>query len=537
MSDFTELVDLASERLGGRVLEANDDFFAPKSNLLKASKPIFIDGKFTTRGKWMDGWETRRRRTPGHDWCLIRLGLPGILRGVVVDTSFFKGNYPEHFSLEACDLGDGPPYQNEKIRLEAPETPWVEILPKTALKGDSQNMVPVAADRRFTHLRLRIFPDGGIARLRVHGEVVPNKARTSKAEIDLASIQNGGMVISSSDRFFGEPLNLLMPGSARNMGEGWETRRRRGPGHDWVIVKLGVPGTIRRIEVNTAHFKGNYPASCSLEICHAEGAANGAPADDSKSWKELLPATPLKANYAHIFRNLSGAEAATRARFNIYPDGGVARLRLFGTPVRSTDGPEGVQTFNQLPDDRAKALLLDCCGSERWAEQMLAQKPFSGVKDLLAAADRTWAGLGKEDWLEAFRHHPPIGSKKAQKPQSETARKWSTGEQATAQKASTKTLERLAAANKAYEAVFGHVFLICATGKTSRKFSKVWSSACRTIARRNCAPQPKSTAKSRAYAWRNSSDHEPNNDARAGRIARKTGGGHSGDPRNGNGRR
>lgn len=466
MSDFTEFADLASERLGGRVLEANDEFFAPKSNLLKPSKPIFIDGKFTTRGKWMDGWETRRRRTPGFDWCLIRLGLPGIIRGVVVDTSFFKGNYPEHFSLEGCDLGDGPPYKNEKARLEASETQWAEFLPKAALKGDSQNTFPVAADGRSTHLRFRIFPDGGVARLRVHGEVVPNKARISKAEIDLASIQNGARVIASSDQFFGEPLNLLMPGPARNMEEGWETRRRRGPGHDWVILKLGVPGIIRKVEVNTAHFKGNFPGSCSLEICYAEGAANRIPADGLKDWKQLLPVTPLKANYAHIFRTLSGAEAATHVRFNIYPDGGVARLRLFGTPNRSGDRPSGIKSFNQLPNDRAKTLLLDCCGAERWAEQMLARKPFSSVKDLLDAADQVWAGLGQEDWLEAFRHHPAIGARKAQKQQSDTARKWSAGEQSAAQKASAEILERLATANQAYERAFGHVFLICATGKT-----------------------------------------------------------------------
>ena len=195
MSDFTEFVDLASERLGGRVLEANDEFFAPKSDLLKPSRPVFIEGKFTARGKWMDGWETRRRRTPGYDWCLIRLGLPGMIRGVVVDTSFFKGNYPEHFSLEGCDLGSGPPYKNEKSRLKASETKWAELLPKTDLKGDSRNMFPVATDVRFTHLRLRIFPDGGVARLRVHGEAVQATPQRSRREIDLAAVVNGGRVI------------------------------------------------------------------------------------------------------------------------------------------------------------------------------------------------------------------------------------------------------------------------------------------------------------------------------------------------------
>ncbi len=171
MKDFTQLADLAAERLGGAVLEANDEFFAPKENLLKEPKPVFIEGKFTDRGTWMDGWETRRRRTPGYDWCHIRLGLPGILRGVVVDTSFFKGNYPEHFSLEACDLGGKPPYKNEAKRLKDAATRWIEALPQTALKGDSQNLAAIANEQRFTHVRLKIYPDGGVARLRVHGEV------------------------------------------------------------------------------------------------------------------------------------------------------------------------------------------------------------------------------------------------------------------------------------------------------------------------------------------------------------------------------
>jgi allantoicase len=176
VKDFTKLVNLASTRLGGRVLEANDDFFAPKENLLNPSKPVFIEGKYTSRGKWMDGWETRRRRTPGYDWCIIRLGLAGIIRGVVVDTSHFKGNFPSHFSLDACDLGLSAQYKNEKRRLRDSATRWVELVPQTALQGDTQNQFPVAHASMVTHLRLKIYPDGGVARLRVHGEVVPSKA-------------------------------------------------------------------------------------------------------------------------------------------------------------------------------------------------------------------------------------------------------------------------------------------------------------------------------------------------------------------------
>jgi allantoicase len=264
MKDFTQLADLAAERLGGRVLDANDAFFAPKENLLQESNPIFIEGKYTARGKWMDGWETRRRRTPGYDWCVIRLGLPGIIRGIVVDTSFFTGNYPERFSLEGCELGDRHPYAGEKSRLRSEKTTWIQIFGETSLKGDSRNLFAVESGARFTHLRLKIYPDGGVARLRVHGEALPGAELLSHTEINLVAVENGGSVLVSSDQFYGAPRNLLMPDRAKNMGDGWETKRRRGPGHDWVILKLGVPGTIHRVEVDTAHFKGNYPDSCAL---------------------------------------------------------------------------------------------------------------------------------------------------------------------------------------------------------------------------------------------------------------------------------
>src|SRR6476661_1925225 len=191
---FTEFVDLASERLGGAVLFANDEFFAPKENLLKSSAPIFIEGKYTDLGKWMDGWETRRRRTPGFDWCIIRLGLPGIIRGVLADTSFFRGNYPEHFSLEACDLGARPPYKNELRRLLAPATKWTEILPESPLKGDSQDLFAIVYSARCTHVRLKIYPDGGVARLRLHGQVIPEEKQIARAEIDLVAVENGGTV-------------------------------------------------------------------------------------------------------------------------------------------------------------------------------------------------------------------------------------------------------------------------------------------------------------------------------------------------------
>ncbi|HKS09090.1 MAG TPA: allantoicase [Pyrinomonadaceae bacterium] len=324
--NFTELIDLASEKVGGAVLVANDDFFAPKENLLKASDPIFIEGKYTDRGKWMDGWESRRRRTPGFDWCILRLGLAGIIRGVVVDTSFFRGNYPEHCSLDGAAF-EGLPTEEE---LLAESVQWAPLLPQSPLAGDSRNEFAIEHNERITHLRFRIFPDGGVARLRVYGEVVPDWERLKRAggHIDLAAAENGALVLSCSDMFFGHRHNLIMPGRAADMSDGWETKRRRGPGHDWAIIKLARPGQIQAIEVDTSHFKGNFPESCSLEACNVSGAADL----NELVWTSVLTRTKLQAHTQHYFdRELTDAGVVSHLRFNIFPDGGVSRLRVYGT--------------------------------------------------------------------------------------------------------------------------------------------------------------------------------------------------------------
>jgi allantoicase len=327
--DFTEYIDLAAERLGGRVLAANDEFFAPKENLLKASAPVWIPDKYTDDGKWMDGWETRRRRTPGYDWCLVKLGLSGAVHGVVVDTAHFKGNFPDHCELEACTM-DGDP---SLAQLED-YTNWSTLLQKSPLAGDSRNPFPLSPSNRITHLRFKIYPDGGVARLRVHGEVIPDwpALRGAGGAIDLAGVEHGGWVIVSSDMFFGSRNNLILPGPSTGMYDGWETRRRRGPGHDWCIVRLGAPGKITGVEVDTAHFKGNFPESCSLEICTAPRDLTDPDALGALPWKEILPQAKLRADSVHFYeKELLEGEEATHARFHIYPDGGVARLRLFGT--------------------------------------------------------------------------------------------------------------------------------------------------------------------------------------------------------------
>lgn len=332
---FTDLPDLASERFGGAVIAANDEFFAAKEGLIKTSAPEWREGAYTERGKWMDGWETRRRRTPGHDWAIVRLGLPGIVRGAVIDTSFFTGNYPEQASIDACAVEGASSVE----RMTSDDIHWEQLLAPSPLKGNCANPFAVSrAGQRVTHLRLNIFPDGGVARLRVHGDVVPvERIFAPGREVDLASVENGGFVVSCSDMHYGHRQNLILPGRSTHMGDGWETKRRRGPGHDWSIVRLARRGVIERIELDTDHFKGNAPGSFTLEAADAgmeRGTHNSLSRfrPDRADWSVLLSDTPLQPHTRHQL-GLTTSIPSTHVRLNIYPDGGVARLRLFGTAI------------------------------------------------------------------------------------------------------------------------------------------------------------------------------------------------------------
>jgi allantoicase len=323
------LVDLASARIGGTALLANDEFFAEKENLLKPGRGIFIADKYTDRGKWMDGWESRRRRSPGNDWCVVQLGLRGIIKHVDIDTNHFLGNHPPAASLDALCMSSGFPRKIAAVE----GLPWAPVLGQSALKPGSQNLFAISDDQTRTHVRLNIFPDGGVARLRVYGTVVPDWSKLKHGElVDLAAVENGGVPLACSDMFFSSMNNLVMPGRAQNMGDGWETKRRRGPGHDWIILRLGLPGTIRKVEVDTNHFKGNYPDTCSIEGCAAPGASIEELARKDARWSKILPNTKLQAHRRHFFeRELSSIDDCTHIRLNIYPDGGVSRLRVWGT--------------------------------------------------------------------------------------------------------------------------------------------------------------------------------------------------------------
>lgn len=324
--EFTKLNDLAAEKLGGKVLYSTDDFFAEKENLIRPGRGIFIPDKYTDRGKWMDGWESRRKRTEGHDWAIVQLAVPGIIEGVDIDTNHFLGNQPEYASIDACYLETEPTQE----QLENDELPWEEILPKTLTKPGSQHLLPIASDKKWTHLKLHIYPDGGVARLKVYGKVVKDWSAVSDTEVlDLAGAINGGQPISCNDMFFSHMGNLIMPDRGVNMGDGWETKRNRTPNNkDWVILKLATKGVIKNIVVDTNHFKGNYPDRCSLEGC----VANDDNLDATNiEWFEILPEVKLQANKEHFFDGeVTVEQPCTHVRFFIYPDGGVSRLRLFG---------------------------------------------------------------------------------------------------------------------------------------------------------------------------------------------------------------
>ena len=318
-------VNLALPEHGAAICSVTDDFFAPAKRMLSADEPIFIEGRFDAHGKWMDGWESRRKRVAGHDVCIIRI-CPGVIHGIEIDTRHFIGNYPPAISVEAC-----------RVKIEpGDETRWTELVAKADLQGDSRRVFAVDDKNRWTHIRLHIYPDGGIARLRIYGEPDQADQQAGRAQqLDLLSADVGGQAIACNNMHFGHMSNLLSMNPVANMGDGWETRRRRTAGNDWVILKLGRRGKISRVEVDTAFFRGNYPARCSLR-----GATLG---DDestrnSMDWPEILPKVALGPDQLHLFSNqLLAADDITHVRFDIYPDGGVARLRLYGEPTNPDD--------------------------------------------------------------------------------------------------------------------------------------------------------------------------------------------------------
>jgi allantoicase len=346
---FTNFQDLAIRTIGSSVVHANDELFAERENLIKRAAPEFSPAAFGPKGKTYDGWETRRRREPGHDHAIIRLGAAGIIRGVVVDTSFFTGNYPPEISVEATGA-EGYPSPAELGRA-----PWATIVPRSPVKGDAQNAFEVGDGHRYTHVRLSIYPDGGVARLRVHGEVVPDP-RYLAGTVDLAAAANGGVVTGCSDMFYSCAANLIQPGRAATMADGWENARRRDGGHDWVSVRLAVPGRLRYAELDTSCFVGNAPGWAGL-------AGTASPGTAGDPWSELLPRTRLQPDTRHRFL-LGGGAPVAAVRLDVYPDGGMARLRLRGEADPAAHRAAAARWLGTLPATQA-ASVLEAAGLPR----------------------------------------------------------------------------------------------------------------------------------------------------------------------------
>lgn len=328
--------DLASAAMRGTVIAASDEFFAGSHNLIAPAEPTFRPYTFGPRGQVYDGWETRRRRGPGEDWAVVRLGAPGVVRRVVVDTAFFTGNFPASAAVEAT-AAEGYP---DAAELSG----WTTLVPDGPLRGDTRHEYPVTDGHRYTHVRLRIVPDGGVARLRVHGEAVPDPRELAGVPVDLVAAALGGRAVACSDSFFSVPDNLLLPDPAAVMGEGWETRRRRAPGNEWVEIALGIPGLPRYAEVDARHFLGNAPGAVRITGYGADGEF------------PLLPDTRLQPGTCHRFR-IREPRPTTRVRLDILPDGGLARLRLYGTPTEEATAALSRRWYASLPPHHAHAIL------------------------------------------------------------------------------------------------------------------------------------------------------------------------------------
>ena len=427
------MIDLISERVGGAIVAFNDEFFARAENLIKPHAPVAND-EYTDRGKWMDGWETRRRREPGHDWVIVRLGIPGRVLRVTVDTSHFTGNFPEQFSLEASGVDD------------VDRAEWTELIPRSELRGSSVADFDVDESGRAELVRLNIYPDGGVARLRVQGEALPAMQEVCPdGQTDLASAVVGGEIVDASDLHYSHPSNMLRPTSSVGMWDGWETRRRRDDGHDWVVVRLGLAGSVGRLVVDTSHFKGNAPGWVSAEL-----------SDDARSWRTV--ASRLAVEPDHVNEIGLAGETGRFLRLSIHPDGGVARLRVLGSPLPESAGHARVTYVNSLFPQAAHGFFHTACTSSAWVEEMMSRRPFGSVRDLLRDSEVVFGGLGEADWLEAFAGHPRIGERG-----DSTANR----EQAGASSASRETIRELTDVNRRYEEKFGFTYIVYATGKTA----------------------------------------------------------------------
>ncbi len=321
-----KMINLADPRLGSKVIFKTDDFFASANRIINPNPPIFKDGVFDRHGKWMDGWETRRRRKKGFDYLIIKLGKPGRIFSVDIDTTHFSGNQPMYASLEACQ-------NNKKLNSNSK---WSKILNYKKLRPNKNHKFSIKNKSIFTHVKLNIYPDGGVARLRLYGEVETKNINYGSKTVNLTSMLNGASIVGCNNEHFGRAENVLSPGRGKNMGDGWETRRSRGKNFDWLIIKMGRTGKINKIEIDTHHFKGNYPDRCSVQgIFIPKKLSNNSIVKKSNKWKTLVNKAKLHPHKKHNFKiKTPKTNKVNYIRINIYPDGGISRIRTFGKVIK-----------------------------------------------------------------------------------------------------------------------------------------------------------------------------------------------------------
>lgn len=320
--------DVVGEKIGGSIINFSDEWFAAAENLIKPKPPIRDATRFVYSGAWYDGWETRRHNTDDADWVTIKFGVSSAkIIATEIDTAFFNGNHAPAITVECTHLKEGESLEHAT---------WDLVIDKTECGPSQRHFFKRSSitDKPYTHARLKQYPDGGIARFRLYGEVIPNlDAIKANSIIDLASVEFGGVAVKCSDQHFGSADNLLLPGRGHDMSDGWETKRSREPGHvDWVIIKLGAKTKINEIVIDTAHFRGNFPQKISV---HGLSTDELVPLYTDKKWTSIIEPTKTTADKEHYFTELIRNEQAyTHILLTIIPDGGVKRVKVFGSIVR-----------------------------------------------------------------------------------------------------------------------------------------------------------------------------------------------------------
>ena len=450
---FAGAVDLAARNHGGKVILASDDFFAAKDNLIEDGRGLHLPDRYSERGKWKDGWQTSQNHVAGHHWCIVQLATPGIVRGVDIDTNHFGADSPLFASIDACCADP----QTTPAQL-CQEENWLEVLPQSPLQPSSQNLFGVVDSRLWTHVRLNIYPDGGVARLRVFGEGIFDSQQVSTEQaIDLLAFQNGGRALMSSEGFSAQLNNLILSHPATGPGDGWAATRNRRGGH-WVIFALGAPGSLERVEVDTHHFANSCPHQCAIDGLYWPDASTGM-LYCSSDWVEALEPKKISGHTQHNFTHLAQNGPFTHIKLRFDPDGGISRLRLWGHPNRlhpSADRLLGL--LNNLTEDAAVAALERSCGSPRWAQAVIDRRPFFSRTALLGIAEDLWWKMAEEDWKEAFSNEFAESSK------------WFEGEQRGVKEGDDdEATQALLEANLSYESQFGYRFILCSADRTAEE--------------------------------------------------------------------